>query len=74
MTKSLKVVKVAKTCHSVCSGGLDVVELCASTRIYIVEIAIFGRPVLLESDEKFDLFSDGSNTNVIESIEKLFEK
>lgn len=36
ITKSAKVVKIAKCCHSICSGGLDVAELCASTPINIV--------------------------------------
>merc|ERR1712176_1742238 len=46
LTKSAKVAKYAKICHSACSGGLDVVELCASAPINILEIGIFGRPVL----------------------------
>jgi len=56
ITKSAKVVKCAKICHSACSGGLDVAELCASAPINILEIGIFGRPVVIEG-EGFDLFS-----------------
>ena len=59
VTKSAKIIKCAKICHSVCSGGLDVAELCATTPIHVVEIAIFGRPVLVQEGEGFDLFSDG---------------
>jgi len=55
-TKSVKVITCAKICHSVCSVGLDIVELCATTLIYVVEIASFGRPVLLE-EVKQDLIS-----------------
>ena len=56
ITKSAKVAKYAKICHSACSGGLDVAELCASAPINILEIGIFGRPVVIEG-EGFDLFS-----------------
>ena len=56
LTKSAQIVKCAKICHSVCSGGLDMAELCASAPINLVEIAIFGRPVILEG-QGFDMFS-----------------
>jgi hypothetical protein len=56
ITKSTRIIKCAKICHSACSGGLDVAEFCASAPINIVEIAIFGRPVILEGGG-FDLFS-----------------
>jgi hypothetical protein len=71
ITKSAKVVKCAKTCHSVCSGGLDVAELCASAPINLLEIGIFGRPVVVEG-EGFDLFS--KNPDPIDDVEKLFKK
>jgi hypothetical protein len=71
LTKSAKVVKCAKVCHSVCSGGLDVAELCASAPINMVEIAIFGRPVVIEG-QGFDLFS--KDTDPVEDMEKLFKK
>lgn len=57
ITKSTKIIKCAKVCHSICSGGLDVAELCASAPINMVEIAIFGRPVVVEG-QGFDLFSN----------------
>jgi hypothetical protein len=56
ITKSTRIIKCAKICHSACSGGLDVAEFCASAPINIVEIAIFGRPVIMEGGG-FDLFS-----------------
>ena len=56
ITKSTRIIKCAKVCHSACSGGLDVAELCASAPINMVEILIFGRPVIIEG-EGFDLFS-----------------
>ena len=59
ITKSVKIIKCAKICHSVCSGGLDATELYLSTPIHIAEIAIFGRPVLVKEGEGFDLFLDG---------------
>lgn len=68
ITKSAKVVKSAKVCHSVCSGGLDVAELCASAPINMVEILIFGRPVVIE-DGGFDLFS--KDADPVEAVEKL---
>ena len=71
LTKSAKVIKCAKVCHSACSGGLDVAELCASAPINILEIGIFGRPVVIEG-EGFDLFSKDSDP--IEDVEKLFTK
>ena len=71
ITKSAKVVKCAKICHSACSGGLDVAELCASAPINILEIGIFGRPVVIEG-EGFDLFS--KNPDPIDDVEKLFKK
>lgn len=71
LTKSAKVIKCAKVCHSVCSGGLDVAELCASAPINILEIGIFGRPVVVEG-EGFDLFS--KNPDPIDDVEKLFKK
>lgn len=72
ITKSAKIIKCAKICHSVCSGGLDVAELCASAPINVVEILIFGRPVILE-DQGFDLFS-GEDCDPISEVEKLFKK
>jgi hypothetical protein len=71
LTKAAKVIKCAKICHSACSGGLDVAELCASAPINILEIGIFGRPVVIEG-EGFDLFS--KNPDLIEDVEKLFKK
>lgn len=71
ITKSAKIVKCAKICHSVCSGGLDVAELCASAPINILEIGIFGRPVVIEG-EGFDLFSN--NPDPLDDVEKLFKK
>ena len=71
VTKSVKVVKCAKICHELCSGGLDIAELCATTPIHLVEIAIFGRPVLVREGDGFSLFSTGPSDPVKE-IEKLF--
>lgn len=56
ITKSPKIIKYVKVCHSACSGSLDVAELCASAPINMVEIAIFGKPVIIEG-QGFDLFS-----------------
>lgn len=71
ITKSTRIIKCAKVCHSACSGGLDVAELCASAPINMIEILIFGRPVIIE-DVGFDLFS--KDADPIEDIEKLFKK
>ena len=71
VTKSARIVKCAKVCHSVCSGSLDVAELCASAPINMVEIAIFGRPVVIEG-QTFDMFS--KDTDPIEDIENLSKK
>ena len=69
ITKSTKIIKCAKICHSVCSGGLDVAELCAAAPINMIEIFIFGRPVIIE-DAGFDLFSN--NPDPVEAVEKLW--
>jgi len=61
ITKAPKVIKCAKICHSACSEGLDVAELCASAPIHALEVVIFGRPVLLKEGEGFDLFEDGES-------------
>lgn len=71
ITKSAKVIKCAKMCHSACSGGLDVAELCASAPINMIEIVIFGRPVIMEN-QGFDLFS--TDPDIVEDVEKLFKK
>ena len=71
ITKSAKIIKCAKVCHSICSGGLDVAELCASAPINILEIGIFGRPVVIEG-QGFDLFS--KDTDPIKDVEGLFKK
>ena len=71
ITKSAKIVKCAKICHSACSGGLDVAELFASAPINILEIGIFGRPVVIEG-EGFDLFS--KNPDPLNDVEKFFKK
>ncbi len=71
ITKSTRIIKCAKVCHSACSACLDVAELCASAPINMVEILIFGRPVLIEGSG-FDLFS--KDADPIEDIEKLFKK
>jgi hypothetical protein len=71
ITKSHKIVKCAKICHSACSGVLDVAELCASAPINILEIGIFGRPVVIEG-EGFDLFSN--NPDPLDDVEKLLKK
>ena len=71
LTKSTKIIKCAKICHSACSGGLDVAELCASAPINLLEIGIFGRPVVIEG-EGFDLFSN--NPDPLDDIEKLLNK
>ena len=68
ITKSTKIIKGAKVCHSVCSGVLDVAELFAAAPINMVEIFIFGRPVILE-DGGFDLFSNDADP--VEAVEKL---
>jgi hypothetical protein len=51
IVKSTKIIKCAKVCHSISSGGLDVAELCASAPINMVETLIFGRPVILNESE-----------------------
>ena len=71
ITKALKVLRCAKVCHSVCSGGLDVAELCAAAPINMVEIAIFGRPVVIEG-QGFDMFS--KDNDPIEDIENILKK
>ena len=71
ITKSTKVVKYAKTCHSICFDGFNIAELCASAPINMLEIAIFEKPVMIESDG-FDSFS--KNSDPINNIEKLFKK
>ena len=73
ITKSTKIIKGAKICHSVCSSGLDVAELCASAPINMVEILVFGRPVILKESEGFDLFSNGK-CDPINDIEEMFKK
>jgi len=72
VTKSVRVVKIAKSCHSVFSGCLDVAELCATAPINIIEIVIFGRPVLLDAGDGFDLLSE--TLDPIEDISNLFDK
>lgn len=77
ITKSAKIIKGAKICHSVCSGGLDVAELCASAPINLVEIVIFGRPVILKESQGFDLFSDGGSdpiSDTEEIVNQIFNK
>ena len=71
ITKSTKIIKCAKASHSVCSGGLDVAELCASAPIAGLEIAIFGRPVVMEG-QGFDLFS--KNPDPLKEIEGFLKK
>jgi len=71
ITKSARIIKCAKVCHSICSGGLDVAELFASAPINLLEIGIFGRPVVIEG-EGFDLFS--SNPDSLDDSEKLCKK
>lgn len=71
ITKSTKVIKCAKLCHSACSGGLDVAELCAAAPINGIEIAIFGRPVIIE-DQGFDLFS--TDADPVKGILSILEK
>ena len=71
-TKSAKVMKCAKVCHSVCSGVLDVAELCALDSINVLEIGIFGKPIVTEG-EGFYLFSkDPDPINDIEENGKIF--
>lgn len=71
ITKSTRIIKCAKICHSACSGGLDVAELCASAPINIVEIAIFGRPVIMKGSG-FDLFS--KDADPIDEMAQFFKK
>jgi len=71
ITKSTKIIKGAKICHSVCSGGLDMAELCASAPIAGLEIAIFGRPVVMEG-QGFDLFS--KNPDPLKEMHSIFKK
>jgi len=56
ITKSAKIVKRTKICHSTCSGILDVAELYDSILINLLETEIFRRPVVIEGEE-FYLFS-----------------
>lgn len=77
LTKSVKIIKCAKICHSVCSGGLDIAELCATTPVHSIEILIFGRPVILEEGQGFDLFAKGETDPIDElanAAEQLFKK
>ena len=71
ITKSTKIIKCAKVCHSACSGSLDVAELCASAPINMIEIAIFGRPVIIEG-QGFDLFSNDADP--IEDLQNILKK
>lgn len=70
ITKSTKVVKYAKIGHSICSGGLDIAELCSSTAIFAIEILIFGRPALLKEGQGFDAFEMGET----DPIDKFCDK
>ena len=77
VTKSAKIIKGVKVCHSVCSGGLDVAELCFSAPIHVVEIGIFGRPVILDESNGFDLFSNGPSDPIADTEEivtQIFSK
>ena len=71
ITKSTKIIKCAKVCHSACSGSLDVAELCASAPINMIEIAIFGRPVIIEG-QGFGLFSNDADP--IEDLQNILDK
>lgn len=72
ITNSTKIVKAAKCCHSICSGGLDFAELCAACPMHVVEIAIFGRPAVLDNSQGFDMFSseDDPVAGLIDVISK----
>jgi hypothetical protein len=48
-------------------------EVCASAPINMVEILVFGRPVILNESEGFNLFSNGKS-DPITDIEKLLKK
>lgn len=69
-TKSAKVIEYTKVYHLDCFSGFDLAKFYASALINILEIGIFGRPVIIESEE-FNLFS---NPDLIDDDEKLFEK
>ena len=66
-------IKCSKICHSFCSSGLDIVELCSSIPIHVVEVVIFGRPAFLRDGEGFDLFSYGKS-DPLRDVEELFNK
>ena len=70
VTKSSKIIRGAKICHSIYSGGLDITELCASISVNMIEILVFGRPVILKEGEGLDLFSKGPS-DPIEDLQKL---
>ena len=61
LTNSVKLLKFGKACHSICAGGLDILELASASPIHVLEIFIFGRPALLDIGDGFDLFQSGSS-------------
>lgn len=71
MTKSVKIIKCAKICHSMCSKALDLLELSFSMFINLLEIAIFGRSVVIEG-QRFDLFLKDSDP--LKDIDNFFKK
>ena len=74
ITKAPKVIKCAKICHSACSGGLDIAELCATAPIHALEVVIFGRPVLLKDGQGFDLFAPGECDPISDVTDMFFKK
>lgn len=74
ITKSAKIVKYAKVCHEICSVGLDIAKLCAGTPIHVLEILIFGRPVILDKGG-FSLFQEiHENSDPLDDLKQLFKK
>ena len=71
LTKFTKVIKCAKVCHSACSGGLDFAEFCARAPMNLLEIAIFGRPVIMEG-QGLDLFS--ADSDPIEDLHDILKE
>lgn len=71
ITKSTKIIKCVKVFHSSCWRGLDIAELCASAPINMVEIAIFGRPVIIKG-QGFDLFS--KDADPVEDLQNILKK
>ena len=59
ITKSKKVVKVAQITHSCVAFAAECVEDCANLAYIPFDLALFGQPVPIGDDNRFDLFGNG---------------